>query len=82
MNSLVRSVLSVPGFVMVWVEMFSYLYYMDPCAAPDLKGQGGSGWSYTDLSDEIGVLSTDYQIGRLKFQNSSSSSSRKAASSQ
>lgn len=37
-NSLVRSVLSVLGFVMFWVGMFSYLYYMDLCAALGLKG--------------------------------------------
>lgn len=73
MNSLVRSVLSVPGFVMFWVGMFSYLYYMGLCAAPCLKGRSGSGWSYADLGDEIGVLNTviilgpDCQTGRLKF---------------
>lgn len=41
MNSLVRSVLSVPGFVMFCIRRFSYLYYMDLCAAPDLKGEVG-----------------------------------------
>lgn len=38
MNSLMRSVLSVPGFVMFWIRMFSYLYYMGLCAARGLKG--------------------------------------------
>lgn len=41
MNSLVRSVLSVPGFVMLCVRRFSYLYCMDLCAAPGLKGEVG-----------------------------------------
>jgi len=58
MNNLVRSVLSLPGFVMFWVGMFSYLYYMDLHAAPGLKGRGGSGWSYADLGDEIVQLNT------------------------
>lgn len=41
MDSPVRSVLSVPGFVMLCVRRFSYLYYMDLCAAAGLKGEVG-----------------------------------------